>query len=359
MSDNGYLTITDVSKAFGGVKAVDGVTLNIRQGEFFSLLGPSGCGKTTLMRMIAGFEQPDQGSIVIDGEEMAALPPYERPVNMMFQSYALFPHLSVAGNIAFGLKQQKRSAADIRARTDAMLAMVQLDGLADRKPHQLSGGQKQRVALARALARGPKVLLLDEPLGALDKKLRKETQIELKRIQAESGTTFVVVTHDQDEAMALSNRIAIMRAGRMIQIGAPMDIYRDPADAFVAGFIGDVNVLPVMRAEQMQDRVSVETPWLAAPLQFAGLVPSASKLVLGIRPESITLSHKTDPSRDHWLPVTIRTITPLGPRFLMTADVEGQGAAIEIATSAIPNGLQPGSRAFAGFSASDVRLLPA
>ena len=232
-----------VSKRFGGVVAVDSVLLNIYEGEFFALLGPSGCGKTTLLRMLAGFEQPSEGRILLDGEDIGAVPPHRRPVNMMFQSYALFPHLTVAGNIAFGLKQDGMPKPEIETRVGEMLALVRLDGLGGRRPHQLSGGQRQRVALARALAKRPKVLLLDEPLSALDRKLREETRFELMELHERLGLTFIVVTHDQEEAMTVADRIGVMNSGRLVQVAPPAEIYEQPSSRWVAGFIGDVNMI--------------------------------------------------------------------------------------------------------------------
>ena len=237
------LEIVAASKSFRrGDAAVDNVSLAVERGEFFALLGPSGCGKTTLLRMIAGFETPDSGRIVIDGTDMTAVPPYRRPVNMMFQSYALFPHLDVARNIAFGLKQEGMERRRRDARVAEMLALVQMSDYARRRPHELSGGQKQRVALARALAKMPKLLLLDEPLAALDRKLREETRLELTGIQQRVGTTFLVVTHDQEEALGMASRIAVMNRGRLVQIGAPAEIYERPDSRFVADFVGKVNL---------------------------------------------------------------------------------------------------------------------
>jgi spermidine/putrescine transport system ATP-binding protein len=234
-------------KKFGqgavAVTALDNVSVKIKQGEFFTLLGPSGCGKTTLLRLIAGFETPTSGQILLGGDDITHLPPNKRPVNTVFQSYALFPHLSVAQNIAFGLEMQNRPRAEVKETVARMLALVQLEPMADRKTSQLSGGQQQRVALARALAPAPKVLLLDEPLSALDLKLRKEMQIELKRLQQETGITFVFVTHDQEEALTMSDRIAVMSAGHIQQVGSPRDIYTRPASRFVASFIGETNFL--------------------------------------------------------------------------------------------------------------------
>ncbi|MBU2150914.1 MAG: ABC transporter ATP-binding protein [Alphaproteobacteria bacterium] len=231
-----------VSKAFGDTVAVTGVDLSIYEGEFFALLGPSGCGKTTLMRMLAGFETPDGGRLMLEGRDIQADPPHRRPVHMMFQAYALFPHLSVAQNIAFGLRRQGLPKAQIAARVEEMLALVKLEGLGKRRPDQLSGGQKQRVALARAIAPRPRILLLDEPMAALDKKLREETQFELMTLQQTLGMTFMIVTHDQDEAMVVAYRIAVMREGRIAQVGRPAEVYETPVDRYVAGFIGDVNL---------------------------------------------------------------------------------------------------------------------
>ena len=237
-----FVRISAVSKSFGDVVAVDKVALDIYQGELFCLLGGSGCGKSTLLRMLAGFEELSSGSITIDGEDMAGVPAYRRPTNMMFQSYALFPHMSVERNIAYGLARAGMAKAAIADRVVAMLRLVQLESYARRKPSQLSGGQKQRVALARALAKNPKLLLLDEPLAALDKKLREETQFELVNIQEETGITFVVVTHDQEEAMTLATRIGVMDAGKIAQVGEPREIYEFPNSRFVANFIGSVNM---------------------------------------------------------------------------------------------------------------------
>lgn len=231
-----------VTKRFGDHAAVDDVSLDIYPGEFFALLGPSGCGKTTLMRMLAGFESLDAGRITLNGEDLAGAPPHRRPVNMMFQSYALFPHLTVEQNIAFGLKQEGMAKKDIAARVAEMLALVKMEGFAKRRPDQLSGGQKQRVALARAVARKPRMLLLDEPLGALDKKLREETQFELMDLQVELGVTFLIVTHDQEEAMVMADRIAVMRDGKIVQVGRPEEVYEAPNSRYVAEFLGDVNL---------------------------------------------------------------------------------------------------------------------
>jgi len=238
-----FITFRNVTKRFGDFTAVDDLTLDIYHREFFALLGASGCGKSTLLRMLAGFERPTSGEIILDGQDIAGIPPYRRPVNMMFQSYALFPHMTVESNIGFGLRQDGMPKNEIAERVAQMLKLVKLEQFAKRKPHQLSGGQRQRVALARSLAKRPKVLLLDEPLGALDKKLREETQFELMDLQQELGLTFVVVTHDQEEAMTMADRIAVMSHGKVIQVATPAEIYEAPNSRFVADFIGDVNIL--------------------------------------------------------------------------------------------------------------------
>lgn len=254
-----FLSISGVSKSFGGVQAVDKVSLDVAAGEFFALLGPSGCGKTTLLRMLAGFETPDEGHIRLAGADIGDVPPHRRPVNMMFQNYALFPHLSVADNIAFGLRRAGVGRRETAVRVEELIGLARLDGLASRKPDQLSGGQRQRVALARALARRPQVLLLDEPLAALDRKLREETRFELMEVQRKLGTTFIMVTHDQDEAMTVANRIGVMNKGELVQVASPRDLYETPASRWVAGFVGDMNLLEgtVASAADGQARVAL------------------------------------------------------------------------------------------------------
>ncbi|MDP3410256.1 ABC transporter ATP-binding protein [Bosea sp. (in: a-proteobacteria)] len=282
-----------VTKRFGGVTAVADVSLSLYPREFFALLGPSGCGKTTLMRMLAGFETPDEGQILLDGVDITAVPPHLRPVNMMFQSYALFPHLSVADNIGYGLKREGLPRAEIDRRVAEMLALVKLDGLGKRRPDQLSGGQRQRVALARALAKRPKLLLLDEPMAALDRKLREATQFELMDIQSELGTTFMVVTHDQDEAMTMADRMAVMDHGRLVQIAPPDVIYEAPVSRHVAEFVGDINILKGRVESVNGDLVSVTTP-LAGRVELDEEAPALSPgapVLVGLRPEKIALSH--------------------------------------------------------------------
>jgi len=284
------LEIAGVSKRFGATAAVEDVSLNIEQGELFALLGPSGCGKTTLLRMIAGLEIPDSGCILIDGVDITARPPYARPVNMMFQSYALFPHMDVAGNIAFGLRQEGMGRRDIAARVGEMLALVQMSDYGARRPHELSGGQRQRVALARALAKMPKLVLLDEPLAALDRKLRQETRLELIGIQERVGTAFLVVTHDQEEALGVASRIAVMNRGRLVQIGTPVEIYERPGSRFVADFVGDVNLFEGELAAGFNClELTVAGFDRPIPLPSSTVLPDGAAATLALRPEKLRL----------------------------------------------------------------------
>ncbi|MFY9179499.1 MAG: ABC transporter ATP-binding protein [Venatoribacter sp.] len=288
--------IEQVTKAFGSTYAVDGISLNIHRGEFFSLLGASGCGKTTLLRMLGGFETPTEGRIFIDGRDVTDVPPYLRPINMMFQSYALFPHMSIAQNIAYGLKQEHMSAPQIRERVAEMLALVEIEKLADRKPHQLSGGQRQRVALARALAKYPKILLLDEPLGALDKKLRERTQFELVNIQERLGITFIMVTHDQEEAMTMSSRIALLNEGRVEQVDTPRRMYEFPATRYAANFIGLVNLFTGTVVSHENDMVLIHSEEAGADLLVhqSELLSMDMDVTVAVRPEKISV-------RDHYI----------------------------------------------------------
>lgn len=286
------IQIKGVSKNFGDFTAVNNVDLDIYQGELFCLLGGSGCGKTTLLRMLAGFETPTAGQIFIDGVDMADVPPYERPTNMMFQSYALFPQMTVEKNVAFGLKQDKVPKSEITERVHDILKLVELEDFKTRKPQQLSGGQRQRVALARALVKKPKVLLLDEPLAALDKKLREQTQFELANIQEQVGITFVVVTHDQEEAMTLSSRIAVMDQGKFIQVGTPTEIYEFPDTRFVADFIGSANIVEGKITEDGADHVRVATELGEIYIDHGQSTKEGSRVWVAVRPEKIHLSKK-------------------------------------------------------------------
>ncbi|MDF3075725.1 MAG: transporter ATP-binding protein [Alphaproteobacteria bacterium] len=295
-----YVRIENVVKRFSDFSAVNDISLNIYRGELFALLGGSGSGKTTLLRMLAGFETPSEGRILIDGVDMAGVPPYDRPVNMMFQSYALFPHMNVEQNIAFGLKQDGLPKPQIAERVGAILDMVQMSQFAKRKPHQLSGGQRQRVALARALVKQPKLLLLDEPLAALDKKLREQTQFELMTIQEKVGITFVMVTHDQEEAMTMASRIAVMDRGEIVQVGTPNEIYEYPNSRFVADFIGSVNMYEGRLVEDESDHVVIDSPALGGTVYVDHGVSAApgANVWLAIRPEKIKVS-RTRPAGTH------------------------------------------------------------
>ncbi len=295
-----YLRIEAVRKEFDGFVAVDDVSLSIRKGEIFALLGASGCGKSTLLRCLAGFEKPTKGRIVVDGQDLTGLPPYERPVNMMFQSYALFPHMTVEQNVAFGLKQDGMAKADVKRKVEEMLALVQMGKYARRKPHQLSGGQQQRVALARSLAKGPKLLLLDEPMGALDKKLRSQMQLELVNIIERLGVTCVMVTHDQEEAMTMAHRIAIMDSGWIRQVGTPDEIYEQPSCRFTAEFIGSVNLVEGKIKDDEKDFITIAAPALEHLCYVGHGVTGfeGQDVALAVRPEKIHVS-KEEPAQPH------------------------------------------------------------
>ncbi|MGB0960014.1 MAG: ABC transporter ATP-binding protein [Halocynthiibacter sp.] len=284
----------NVTKRYDEFTAIDDLTLNIYEREFFALLGPSGCGKTTLMRMLAGFEDVTDGEIIIGGQNMAGIPPNKRSVNMMFQSYALFPHLSVWDNIAFGLKRDRHPKDTIAARVDEMLSLVQLQGFERRKPHQISGGQKQRVALARALAKSPKLLLLDEPLGALDKKLRQQTQFELMDIQEKTGTTFLIVTHDQEEAMTVASRVAVMDHGRIKQVATPPVLYEQPNSTYVADFIGDISKVEGQVTDIKADEITLTYDEMHPPIlaKTDGEFQAGDRAFFVIRPEKVKISAK-------------------------------------------------------------------
>ena len=309
-----YVELVRVSKFFGDFKAVDDVSLKIYRGEIFCLLGASGCGKTTLLRMLGGFESPSSGRIYIDGEDMSGVPPYERPVNMMFQSYALFPHMTVEQNVAFGLKQDRVPKAAIRERVAAMLDLVKLGEYAKRKPSQLSGGQRQRVALARSLVKRPKLLLLDEPLGALDKKLREHTQFELIGLQHQLGVTFLVVTHDQEEAMTLASRIAVMDHGEIAQAGTPTEIYEFPSSKFVADFVGSVNIFEGKLVEDEPQYVRIASEELGGTIYVSHGISAAPEATVwaAVRPEKILMSTTPPQGADNVARGAVQDIAYLG-----------------------------------------------
>ena len=312
------LRIEAVSKTFGPIRAVDSISLDIRENEFFALLGPSGCGKTTLLRMLAGFETPSAGRILLGGQDIAPLPPEKRPLNLMFQSYALFPHMTVRQNLNYGLEMEGLKKAEIRTRVDDVLASTDLAALADRKPDQLSGGQKQRAALARALVKRPRVLLLDEPLGALDKKLRERMQLELKRLQHEAGITFIIVTHDQEEALVMADRMAILKDGKLLQVGSPEEIYEQPNDRFVANFIGIMNFV--------EGEIDASGAFVADGGRVALPVRHGpGRVVLAVRPEHVSLSPAGD-----GVPATIFEIAYHGLDRVLHARTTASGQAVQI-----------------------------
>ncbi len=319
-----YLQIRDVVKDFGnGSVAVNHVSLGIQQGEIFALLGSSGCGKTTLLRMLAGFETPTSGQILLDGLDLAGLPPYLRPINMMFQSYALFPHLTVWDNVAFGLRREGMAKDATAQRVEAMLKLVQLQKYAKRKPHQLSGGQQQRVALARSLAKRPQLMLLDEPLGALDKKLREETQVELVNIIHEVGVTCVMVTHDQEEAMTMATRIAVMSEGEILQVGPPADIYETPATRFVADFIGNVNLMDGTVVVDEPDLVEIDCGYCRHRVGH-GITGNVGMAVsVAVRPEKIRLSREKPEGEVNQVKATVRDRSYFGSFTVYNLELEG------------------------------------
>ena len=337
------IRLEGLTKRYGETLAADDVTLDIQAGDLFGLLGASGSGKTTLLRLLGGFETPTSGRVLIDGVDVTTMPPYERPTNMVFQSYALFPHMTVAKNIAFGLRQEKVSAGECASRVEEALELVKLGGLGGRKPSQLSGGQRQRVALARALVLRPKVLLLDEPLSALDKKLREHTQFELMKLQDQLGITFVMVTHDQDEAMAMCCRIAIMDAGRVIETGTPREIYERPKSRFVADFIGGANILEAEPAGPGQ----VTLTGLGVTCRTAETL--GAKGWIALRPERISLS-PTAPAGGPWPSGVIEAIAFHGDFQAYKVRLDG-GAEVRVATANVPGDPEPGDRTYLSWPA--------
>ncbi|MXN75905.1 polyamine ABC transporter ATP-binding protein [Burkholderia sp. 4701] len=309
-----FVQIIDVVKKFGETEAVRSVNLTVRKGELFALLGSSGCGKSTLLRMLAGLETVTSGKILIDGEDLAQMPPYKRPVNMMFQSYALFPHMSVESNVAFGLKQEGVPKAELKERVHAALELVQMGKYAKRKPHQLSGGQQQRVALARSLVKRPKLLLLDEPMSALDKQIRQRTQIELVNILNKVGVTCIMVTHDQEEAMTMANRLAVMSEGQIVQIGSPNEVYEYPNTRFSAEFIGSTNLFDGITVEDEPDHVFIESPDLSCRLYVNhGITgPLGMPVTVSVRPERIALTRKPPEGAFNWAHGRITNVAYMG-----------------------------------------------
>jgi len=333
-NDETFISISDVSKSFGPVRAVDHVSIDIGRGEFFSLLGPSGCGKTTLLRMLAGFEMPTSGEIIIDGQPMSAVPPHNRPVNMVFQSYAIFPHLDVRANIAYGMRKANLPRPELDARVDEMLEMIKLPGYGNRRSHELSGGERQRIALARALIKRPKVLLLDEPLGALDKKLREKMQLELRALQRSVGITFVFVTHDQEEALTMSDRMAVMMAGKVRQVDTPEHLYEMPRSKEVAAFIGSMNFIDATVEGADGDALVVDAGPLGkvrAALPLDGAPPAGTAVIVGIRPEKMTLTDSQPGEGENAVCARLTAASYLGERSHYFLQVDGLPEPLSIA----------------------------
>ena len=334
MAREDYISIRNTSKHFGSVKAVDDISFNIRQGEFFSLLGASGCGKTTLLRMLAGFEQPTLGNIYIDGQPQAGVPPHQRPVNMVFQSYAIFPHLNVHKNIAYGMRKSGLSKAEVDKQVDEMLELIKLPGYGKRGAHQLSGGQRQRIALARALIKRPKVLLLDEPLGALDKKLREQMQLELRALQRDVGITFVFVTHDQEEAMTMSDRIAVMSMGKVLQIDSPTSLYEIPRVKEVADFIGTINFFEGEIKGKEGEATVVETQGLGKVHSTASgaEAPTSGKITVALRPEKFNISFQQPNVQTNVVEGILQAAAYLGDRSHYYVKINGREAPVAVAS---------------------------
>ena len=362
MAGSELLRLDGITKTYGQVLAVDNVSLSIEHGEFFSLLGPSGCGKTTLLRVIGGFTLPDRGRVVIDGRDVTELPPNKRPTNTVFQSYAIFPHLNVRDNIAYGLRTERVPKADLAARVAQALAMIKLEHCAEKTSSQLSGGERQRVALARALVKRPKALLLDEPLGALDKRLREAMQVELRQLQREVGISFVFVTHDQEEALSMSDRIAVMEKGKVLQVAAPKTLYEAPRSRAVASFIGTMNMFEgrIVRVSQLS--MTVETSALGrfeVPRRDGAGFPAGSPVCVAIRPENLALFR--GPGTGEAVPCRVLTTAFLGDRSLVQVGVDGADRSVTVAVpprSAGAETLTPGMSSYLYWRSEAVLLLP-
>lgn len=352
-----FIQIVDVVKKFGETVAVKGVNLTVKKGELFALLGSSGCGKSTLLRMMAGLETVTSGKILIDGEDLAQLPPYRRPVNMMFQSYALFPHMTVEANVAFGLKQEGVPKAELKDRLHNALDLVQMGRFAKRKPHQLSGGQQQRVALARSLVKRPKLLLLDEPMSALDKQIRQRTQIELVNILDQVGVTCMMVTHDQEEAMTMANRLAVMSEGQIVQLGTPHEVYEYPNSRFSAEFIGSTNLFEGRTVEDEPDHVFIETPDLTCHLHVNhGITgPLGMPVTISVRPERVALTRKPPEGAYNWGRGVVTNIAYMGGYSLYHVKLDGGKTVIANVTSLALTEIDPpswGDEVYVRWSAS-------
>ena len=359
MSDKEFIKIKNVSKNFEDVVAVDNVNVHIARGEFFSLLGPSGCGKTTLLRILAGFEYPSSGSVFIDNLDVTDITPNLRPTNMVFQNYAIFPHINVKRNIEFGLRKEKLSKDELDKRVQDALKMVQLEGYEDRYSNQLSGGQRQRIALARALVKQPKVLLLDEPLGALDKKLREEMQLELRNLQRSIGITFIFVTHDQEEAMTMSDRVAVMNKGKILQISPPRDLYDNPKNLFVGDFIGQINFLDtqIVKIEGNNAKVLINKLGEHEIITSNNNLSQNESIVCAIRPETIIISKTNEKNSDICIKGSIVNTSFYGNMTYVYVKIEGLSKPIMVSTSDVLEGLSHNSDCYLNINLKDIRII--
>ena len=359
MSDKEFIKIKNVSKNFEEVVAVDNINVDIARGEFFSLLGPSGCGKTTLLRILAGFEYPSSGSVFIDSLDVTDITPNLRPTNMVFQNYAIFPHINVKRNIEFGLRKEKLSKDELDKRVQDALKMVQLEGYEDRYSNQLSGGQRQRIALARALVKQPKVLLLDEPLGALDKKLREEMQLELRNLQRSIGITFIFVTHDQEEAMTMSDRVAVMNKGKILQISPPRDLYNNPKNLFVGDFIGQINFLDtqIVKIEGNNAKVLINKLGEHEIITSNNNLSQNESIVCAIRPETIIISKTNEKNSDICIKGSIVNTSFYGNMTYVYVKIEGLSKPIMVSTSDVLEGLSHNSDCYLNINLKDIRII--
>ena len=359
MSDKEFIKIKNVSKNFEDVVAVDNINVDIARGEFFSLLGPSGCGKTTLLRILAGFEYPSSGSVFIDNFDVTDITPNLRPTNMVFQNYAIFPHINVKRNIEFGLRKEKLSKEELDKRVQDALKMVQLEGYEDRYSNQLSGGQRQRIALARALVKQPKVLLLDEPLGALDKKLREEMQLELRNLQRSIGITFIFVTHDQEEAMTMSDRVAVMNKGKILQISPPRDLYDNPKNLFVGDFIGQINFLDtqIVKIEGNNAKVLINKLGEHEIITSNNNLSQNESIVCAIRPETIIISKTNEKNSDICIKGSIVNTSFYGNMTYVYVKIEGLSKPIMVSTSDVLEGLSHNSDCYLNINLKDIRII--